>query len=213
MTDKKLQARLLELLYKNDEEHVGCCFSGLGIMDQIFAEKDKEDIFILSCGHLGFAQYTVLEKYYPNIDAEELVTKHGGHPHIDIDNHIYCSTGSLGLGLTIAVGRAVANKNRKVHVLISDGECAEGSIWESLRYIHEYNVNNIVVHCNVNGYAGYDSLDTTYLVKRLKSFLPSIVIHYTDSCVFPFLKGVGAHYYKMNKEDYKKALKSIKDEC
>ena len=129
---------------------------------------------------------------------------------MDPPNHIYCSTGSLGLGITIAVGMALADKTNKVHVLISDGECAEGSIWESLRYIKEYNIDNIVVHCNVNGYAGYDALDSNYLIKRLKAFLPEIVIHKTNSSIFPFLKGIGAHYYKMSKVDYNEALKLIK---
>ena len=207
--DKKLQKRLLELLYTNNEEHVGSCFSGLGIMDEIFSKMDKHDKFILSCGHLGFALYAVLEKYYPHIDAQNLVDKHGGHPHMDLENKIHCSTGSLGLGITLSVGMALANKDRHIHVLISDGECAEGSIWESLRFIKEYNVNNITVHCNVNGYAGYDALDSSYLIKRLKSFLPEIVIHKTNSSVFPFLKGIGAHYYKMNETDYNEALKLL----
>lgn len=207
--DKNLQKRLLELLYTNNEEHVGSCFSGLGIMDEIFSKMDKHDKFILSCGHLGFALYAVLEKYYPHIDAQNLVDKHGGHPHMDLENKIHCSTGSLGLGITLSVGMALANKDRHIHVLISDGECAEGSIWESLRFIKEYNVNNITVHCNVNGYAGYDALDSSYLIKRLKSFLPEIVIHKTNSSVFPFLKGIGAHYYKMNETDYNEALKLL----
>ena len=60
--DKKLQKRLLELLYKNNEEHIGSCFSGLEIIDNIFKTKSKDDKFILSCGHLGFALYTVIEK-------------------------------------------------------------------------------------------------------------------------------------------------------
>ena len=57
------------------------------------------------------------------------------------------NTGSLGLGITVAVGRALANKNRKVHVLISDGESAEGSVWEALRFIKESNLSNIEVYC------------------------------------------------------------------
>jgi transketolase len=128
---------------------------------------------------------------------------------MDLENKIHCSTGSLGLGITLAVGMALANKDRDIHVLISDGECAEGSVWESLRFIKEYNVGNIKVHCNVNGYAGYDALDSSYLIKRLKAFLPEIIIHKTNSSVFPFLKGIGAHYYKMNENDYNQALKLL----
>ena len=209
---KELKKRLLELHYKNKEEHIGSCFSGLEIIDDIFNQMGDDDIFILSCGHLGYALYTVIEKYY-GIDAESLIKKHGGHPHIDEDNKIYCSAGSLGLGITVAVGRALANPNRDVYVLISDGECAEGTIWESLRYIYEQGIKNIKVFVNVNGYAGYDAVDTNYLENRLKSFLPDINIVHTKVSHFNFLKGIGAHYYIMNKDDYENGLKELENEC
>ena len=127
-----LKKRLLEIAYKHKLSHLGSYFSSLGIIDEIFSKKKEDDIFILSSGHCALALYVVLEKYHGH-DAEELFKKHGGHPHRDEENHIYCSTGSLGLGITVAVGRAEAIKNRKVYVLISDGEAAEGTIWESLR--------------------------------------------------------------------------------
>ena len=62
MEDVKLKKRLLELHFNNKEEHVGSCFSGLEIIDDIPSKMDKGDIFILSCGHLGYAWYTVIEK-------------------------------------------------------------------------------------------------------------------------------------------------------
>jgi hypothetical protein len=87
--------------------------------------------------------------------------------------------------------------------LISDGECAEGSVWESLRLIEELKVENLHVHVNVNGYSAYDSIDTGYLARRLKSFLPRIILHYTDVNQAPFLNGLNAHYHIMTEEDYK----------
>ena len=81
----------------------------------------------------------------------------------DEEAGIFCSTGSLGLGITIALGRAVANKNRKVWVLVSDGECAEGSVWEALKTIVEQDITNIEVHVNANGYAAYRNVDLVYL--------------------------------------------------
>ena len=203
-----LKKRLLELHYRNNEEHVGSCFSGLEIIDDIHTSMDKDDIFILSCGHLGYALYAVIEKHY-GIDAQELVNKHGGHPHLDEKNKIYCSSGSLGLGITVAVGRALADTSRTVHVLISDGEAAEGTVWESLRFIYEHNIRNIKVHVNMNGLAAYDAVDVPYLEKRLKAFLPDIIIHYTYVNHFPFLKGINAHYHIMSKEDYKEGLHSL----
>ena len=200
-----LKKRILEIAYKHKLSHLGSYLSAVGIIDEIYKSKNKEDIFILSSGHAALALYVALEKYEGK-NAEELFLKHGGHPHRDEDNGIYCSTGSLGLGITVAVGRALANKNRKVHVLISDGESAEGSVWEALRFIQENNLTNIEVYVNVNGYAAYDKVDVKYLVDRLKVFLPSINIKYTNVNQYPFLRGLNAHYHVMSEEDYKSTL-------
>ena len=200
-----LKKRILEIAYKHKLSHLGSYLSAVGIIDEIYKSKNKEDIFILSSGHAALALYVALEKYEGK-NAEELFLKHGGHPHRDEDNGIYCSTGSLGLGITVAVGRALANKNRKVHVLISDGESAEGSVWEALRFIQENNLTNIEVYVNVNGYAAYDKVDTKYLVDRLEAFLPRINIRYTSVNQYPFLKGLNAHYHVMSEEDYKSIL-------
>jgi transketolase len=202
---KELRKRLVEIAYKNKLGHLGSYFSSLEIIDEIYSKMDKDDIFILSSGHAALALYVCLEKY-KGVNADMLFEKHGGHPHRDEENFIYCSTGSLGLGITVALGRAVANPNRKVHVLISDGECAEGSIWESLKTIVEQNITNIEVYVNVNGYAAYMEVDSVYLEQRLKAFLPSINIRHTSVEQFPFLKGLNAHYHVMNEENYQEAL-------
>ena len=202
---KELRKRLVEIAYKNKLGHLGSYFSSLEIIDEIYSKMDKDDIFILSSGHAALALYVCLEKY-KGVNADMLFEKHGGHPHRDEENFIYCSTGSLGLGITVALGRAVANPNRKVHVLISDGECAEGSIWESLKTIVEQNITNIEVYVNVNGYAAYMEVDSVYLEQRLKAFLPSINLRHTSVEQFPFLKGLNAHYHVMNEENYQEAL-------
>jgi transketolase len=211
MEDKALIKTVLSVAYKNKLSHLGSYFSSLNIIDEIYAKIAKDgnkDIFILSSGHAALALYAVIEKYY-GVSAEYLFKKHGGHPHRDEENHLHCSTGSLGTGITVAVGRAVANPKRKVYCLISDGECAEGSIWESLAFIHSHNVKNIEVHCNVNGYSAYDAIDKEYLIARLKAFLPSIVIHETSVNAFSFLRGLNAHYHVMSEENYKKALEEV----
>jgi len=200
-----LKKRILEIAYKHKLSHLGSYLSAVDIIDEIYKSKNKEDIFILSSGHAALALYAALEKYEGK-DAEKLFLKHGGHPHRDEDDGIYCSTGSLGLGITVAVGRALANKNRKVHVLISDGESAEGSVWEALRFIKESNLSNIEVYVNVNGYAAYDKVDVKYLVDRLKVFLPTINIRYTSVNQYPFLRGLNAHYHVMSEQDYKSTL-------
>ena len=200
-----LKKRILEIAYKNKLSHLGSYLSSLEIIEEIYKKKNLEDIFILSSGHAALALYVVLEAYEGK-NAEMLFKKHGGHPHRDEENGLYCSTGSLGMGITVAVGRALANRKRKVYVLISDGEAAEGSVWESLRFIYEQNIKNIEIYVNINGYAAYDKIDTEYLSNRLISFLPNINLRYTSVNQYPFLKGINAHYHAMSEEDYKSTL-------
>jgi len=207
---EKLRKRILDICYKNKLSHLGTYFSSVGILDDIFRKKNSDDVFILSAGHAAVALYAVIEKYH-GVDAESLFEKHGGHPHRDENNHLYCSTGSLGLGLPIAVGRAIANPNKKVYCLISDGECAEGSIWESLRFIQEASVKNIEVYVNVNGYCAYDKVDTQYLITRLRAFYPAIHIVNTSVAQYPFLRGINAHYHIMSEEEYTLACQM--EEC
>lgn len=208
MTDINLKKRLLKLLYDHNEEHVGSCFTCIDIIDDIYSKKNSEDIFILSNGHAAYALYCILEKHL-GVNADDLVKKHLGHPNLDRENGIYCSTGSLGQGITIAVGAAIASPHKKIYVTITDGECAEGSVWESLRYIEEYNIKNIEVHVNANGYACYDAIDVNYLERRLKAFLPRINFHRTDFSNLSFLRGIEAHYIKLTKEMYEQGLKEL----
>lgn len=201
-TDKNLVKLIVDIAYKYKLGHLGSYLSAVDIIDKIYDKMQNDDIFILSSGHAALALYACNQKYY-NIDAESMFIKHGGHPHRDEANKLYCSTGSLGLGIVVALGRAIANPYRKVFVLLSDGECAEGSVWEALKTIVEQNIHNIEVHVNVNGFAAYMDIDTQYLTDRLKAFLPQIKIHYTTVEHFPFLKGLNAHYHVMSEDNYK----------
>jgi transketolase len=158
-------------------------------------------VFILSNGHAGLALYVVLESKY-GIDPVMLLHKHGIHPGKDLENKLYCSTGSLGSGLPIAVGHALADRTKNVYCMISDGECAEGSIWESLRFIHTAKLDNLHVYANINGMSAYEYLDVPYLVERLKTFLPSINLRVSEPAEFSFAKGLLTHYYVMKGGDY-----------
>jgi transketolase len=195
---------ILDIAFKYKLGHLGSYFSSVDIIDSIYSKMNEQDIFILSSGHAALALYACNQKYH-NINAEEMFLKHGGHPHRDEANKIFCSTGSLGLGITVALGRALADRSRNVYVLVSDGECAEGSVWEALKTIKEQNINNIEIHVNVNGYAAYMDVDKEYLSQRLTAFLPTINIHYTSVEAFPFLKGLNAHYHVMSQENYNQA--------
>lgn len=191
----ELQQRILEISKKKGLSHLSSCLTSVDIIDAIYANKQEDDIFILSNGHAGLALYVVLEKYY-GFDAEKLYDKHGTHPNKCQEDKIHCSTGSLGCGLAIAVGHALAD--RTVHCLISDGECAEGIVWESLAFIRNKNLKNINVYVNMNGFSAYDVVDKEYLCSRLRIFLPEINIHLTDLNDFPFLENsLKSHYCKL----------------
>ena len=204
---KELYKRLLDICYERQLHHLGSYFSALQIIDEIYSQKKDDDIFILSNGHAVVALYVVLEKYY-GLDAVELHEKYGDHPKRNELDKLHCSTGSLGMGVTVAVGRALANPDRDVYCLLSDGECAEGSVWEALRFAYENKVTNLKLYVNANGWAAYDAVDLDYLEKRIKAFHPDV--NYVRTTVEHFgLKGLHAHYTNFNEEQYKEALASL----
>ena len=204
---KDLYKRLLDICYERQLHHLGSYFSALQIIDQIYSEMDKDDIFILSNGHAVVALYVILEKYY-GLDAVELHEKYGDHPKRNELDKLHCSTGSLGMGVTVAVGRALANPDRNVYCLLSDGECAEGSVWEALRFAYENKVTNLKLYVNANGWSAYDTVDLDYLENRIKAFHPDV--NYVRTTVEHFgLKGLHAHYTNFNEEQYNEALASL----
>jgi transketolase len=206
---KKLYRRLLDICYENKLHHLGSYFSCLHIIDEIYKNKNEDDIFILSNGHAVVALYVVLEKYY-GLDAQELLDKYGEHPKRNELDRIHCSTGSLGMGICVAVGRAVGNPNRHVHVMISDGESNEGSVWEALRYINDGGVKNITVHVNANGWAAYDPVNITLLEQRMKVFCPNnLKFHRTTVNYFGLDDSLHAHYTNFTEEQYKEAIASL----
>ena len=204
---KDLYKRLLNICYERQLHHLGSYFSALQIIDQIYSEMDKDDIFILSNGHAVVALYVILEKYY-GLDAVELHEKYGDHPKRNEFDNLHCSTGSLGMGVTVAVGRALANPDRDVYCLLSDGECAEGSVWEALRFAYENKVTNLKLYVNANGWSAYDTVDLDYLDNRIKAFHPDV--NYVRTTVEHFgLNGLHAHYTNFSEEQYKEALASL----
>ena len=205
--DKQLLKRFLDICYKHKLHHLGSYFSCVEVIDEIYSQMDEKDIFILSNGHASVALYVVLEKYF-GFNAEELLSELGEHPTRNEEKKVHCSTGSLGMGITVAVGRALADQNRKVYCMISDGECSEGSVWESLSFINQSNISNLHIYVNANGWAAYDSIDLKYLEKRLKTFYPKI--NFVETSVEKFgLSGLSAHYVNFTDDQYKKAIESL----
>ena len=207
MRDKKLFKRLLDLSYKHKLHHLGSYFSCLDIVDKIFSEMNEDDIFILSNGHAAMALYVVIEKYF-GFDAEKLLLELGEHPKRDEKRKVFCSTGSLGMGITAAVGRAFVNRNRNVYCLISDGECFEGSVWESLQFANEQNLDNLEIFVNANGFAAYRSINLDRLEEKIKVFNPKVKFVRTTVEYFG-LKGIAAHYDQITEEQYLTAIESL----
>jgi transketolase len=201
--------RILEISYKHKLAHIGSCLTMSPILEDIYNNKNPNDIVVLSAGHAGLAQYVEIEKHSNGlINAEYLLENMGIHPVRDVKNGINVSSGSLGCGILVAIGLAIADKNRKIYCILSDGECAEGSVWEALAFCKKINLENIIIHVNINGFGAYDSIDRVYLENRLKIFLPSIIVHQTQNP--KFLGELNAHYHVLkNEDDINKILSSI----
>jgi len=229
---KSLRSRLLTIINETHTSHIGSCLSIIDIVDAVYKIKKKNEKFILSNGHGAAALYVVLEKYKYLNNAN--LIDFNVHPDRNEKIGIDLSTGSLGQGLPIAVGMALANRSKNVYCMISDGECAEGSIWEALRIIHDQNILNIKIIASINGWGAYDPIESKDLEKRFKGFGFNIVkinghkqdqiakvlknnylkttIIFAKTCSeqFPFLVGLDSHYCTMNEKDYQLAKNTLK---
>jgi transketolase len=218
ITNKALKRRIIEISYKNKLSHLGSCLTAVDIIKEIYDVKKPDEKFVLSSGHAGLALYVVLEQKGGR-NAEEILNHHGIHPDRCSDCGLDCSTGSLGQGLPIAVGLALADRNTNVYCLISDGECAEGSIWEALRIREELQLFNLKIYLNYNTFGAYRRINHVALFDQLNGFVPKKYIYSEESKVqvvltnvyqLTFLKGQDAHYYTMTDEDYKEAMEILK---
>lgn len=209
LKNKDLKRRIIELLYKYKFSHIGSCLTAVDIIDEIYAQKKSDEKFVLSSGHAGLALYCVLEKYLGK-DAEEIWNHHGTHPDRCEVCHLDCSSGSLGHGLGIAVGMALADRTKNVYCLISDGECAEGSIWEALQVMRDNKLDNLIIRVNINGYSAYKEINAeSYLLERLMGY--GVKIIFTDVEHFPtWLQGQQGHYVVMNERQYEQAMQLLK---
>ena len=112
------------------------------------------------------------------------------------------------MGITAAVGRAFVNRNRNVYCLISDGECFEGSVWESLQFANEQNLDNLKIFVNANGFAAYRSINLDRLEEKIKVFNPKVKFVRTTVEYFGLI-GIAAHYDQITEEQYLTAIESL----
>lgn len=144
----------------------------------------ERDRFILSKGHGAMAYYAALKQVGFVTDDELMTFKSNqtflyGHPSMNIDKGIEFSSGSLGLGLALGVGTAMGllrrgNLASRVFVLMGDGECGEGSIWESAASASHFRLSNLVAIIDKNGlqYDGptKDILNMDGMAEKWESF-------------------------------------------
>jgi transketolase len=148
---KKYRKKILEISQTVSALHIGGSFSSVEIVDCIYNMlKKSADKFILSKGHAGILQYVVLNDLgiIKTSDLEKYQKKNGFlgvHPDYGSPG-IMASTGSLGHGLGIVAGMALASNEKKYfYILLSDGELQEGSVWEAALIISSLKLNNIIV--------------------------------------------------------------------
>ena len=143
----------------------------------------QRDRFILSKGHAAPLLYAVLAEvgYFPK---EQLATLRQigspleGHPNMRRLPGVEASTGSLGQGLSLGIGHALAARldhlDCRVYVLLGDGEVEEGQIWEAVMAANKYKLNNLVAIVDQNGYQQtgptVEVLDLRPLVPRFEAF-------------------------------------------
>lgn len=198
----KLELRILEISYKKKLSHLSSCLTACRLIDNIYKVRKDDEPFILDNGHAALALYVVLEKFYFK-DAEALFDKHGVHPNRDAKDGIWASTGSLGHGIGIAVGMALADRTKPVYVLTSDGAMNEGSNWEALRIAGEQRLENLRITVNANGTTAYGVSDSELLDMRMQYFFPSLVLR-TELLDQPdWIQGIDGHYVTMDEQKYK----------
>ena len=139
---------------------------------------ENRDRFILSKGHACLGFYAILNELgFITNDELTLFEKNDsfllGHPVLNKDKGIEFSNGSLGMGLSLGVGVAISLKkkksNNKVYVLIGDGECNEGSIWEAAMSASHFNLGNLTAILDNNNLQQTGSNNEIMSTKSLDS--------------------------------------------
>jgi transketolase len=189
----KIKRHGVEMTHISGGSHIGAILSVSDIVAVLYAdilnidplnpEKEDRDRLILSKGHAGAAIYAALAEkgFFP---VDELATHYGngsrlsGHVSHKGVPGVEFSTGSLGHGLPVAVGMALeaklSHKPYHIYVIIGDGECDEGSIWEASMFAHHHRLSNLTVIVDYNKMQSLDFCEKTLslnpLDKKFESF-------------------------------------------
>ena len=168
-TAKEVRRIILDMIYKTKSPHIGSSLSIVEILVALYFKilnvsankplNPNRDRFILSKGHGCPALYAVLYEggFLNKFDIEGFAVNDGKleqHPKMNLKKGIEISTGSLGHGLPIGAGIALAGKidknQYKVYVLLSDGELNEGSVWEAIMFSGHHKLNNLIAFVDYN---------------------------------------------------------------
>tara|TARA_E500000178_G_scaffold356562_1_gene435498 strand:- start:6570 stop:7361 length:792 start_codon:yes stop_codon:yes gene_type:complete len=188
---KNIRKHVLKMTSKGKSSHVGSALSIADILAVLYTNmninpKDpidpKRDRFILSKGHAGAAVYAVLAEL--GFFSKEILDTHyqdgsilSGHVSHKGVPGVEFSTGSLGHGLSVASGFALAAKrkslNFKSYVLLSDGELDEGSNWEAILFAPHHNLDNLTCIVDYNKLQSLTSVEETLNLEPLKDKITS----------------------------------------
>lgn len=196
MTSKELAWLIrrhgIEMTHLSGGSHIGAILSIADIMAVLYSDIlkfdcnnpkwDERDRFILSKGHAGAAVYAALaESGFFSVEELKTHYQNGSRLSGHVSHHlpgVDFSTGSLGHGLSAAVGMALAAKQDKktfrVFTVLGDGECNEGSVWEAAQTAAHFALDNLCVVIDNNNMQSLDYCDNTLcsgdLAERWKSF-------------------------------------------
>ena len=151
----------------NKGAHLGGALSIVEFLTTLYLSKkftfqgEDRDRFILSKGHACLALYSVLNRV--GLIPNELISGYPGpasslqgHPLKDRELGIEFSTGSLGMGASLAAGIAISKKRKseggRVFVLLGDGECSEGAVWEAIMFSKQHQLGNLTFVIDSNGF-------------------------------------------------------------
>lgn len=167
---RNIRKDIIKMLTESGSGHPGGSLSAVEIMTTLYFNemnvdpknpKDpNRDRFVLSKGHAAPVLYSVLaEKGYFNKEELMGLRKIGamlqGHPNMTYIPGVDMSTGSLGQGISAAVGMALAGKldekDYRVYVLLGDGELEEGQVWEASMSAAHYKLDNLTAFVDYNG--------------------------------------------------------------
>lgn len=165
---KHIRENIVKMVSNANSGHPGGSLSGADILSVLYFEvmdineenvnSTNRDRFVLSKGHASPLLYaTLYEKGLLNEDLmsfRKINSKLQGHPNMNYVAGVDMSTGSLGQGISCAVGMALANKidgnTHRVYTLLGDGECEEGEVWEAAMAAAHYRLNNLCAIVDFN---------------------------------------------------------------